>query len=158
MKRYLNILTLLCVGLASGASPALAQRVITDEHVQELIRAAASRVGAQAGTAAVAPPAAGQADARPTVQLTLDDAVKLALDRNLDIAVQRLNPSTFDYSIAGLRSLYRPTLVSLVQRNSATNPNSSTVTGASSAGAAILVGGNTFNGGFSQSFPWGGGN
>ena len=36
------------------------------------------------------------------MRLTLDDAVKLALDRNLDIAVQRLNPQINDIAVASL--------------------------------------------------------
>ena len=54
---------------------------------------------AQTGTGATADAAGApaRADARRRCQLTLDDAVKLALERNLDIAVQRLNPQTFDY-------------------------------------------------------------
>ena len=58
------------------------------------------------------------------MQLTLDDAIKLALDRNLDIAVQRLNPETFDYSIAGLQAIYKPTLISHHQlERRPTNPS-----------------------------------
>src|SRR5262245_16832922 len=76
-----------------------------EAHIQDLIRAAAERAGVQAtappGSQQAVPPADGS---RPTVSLTLDEAIKLALDRNLDIAVQRLNPQTFDYSLAGLRS------------------------------------------------------
>ena len=77
----------------ASAAPARAQKINpNDRHVQELIREAAARAGVT--TSGV--PAAGQATAgangRPQVRLTLDDAIKLALDRNLDIAVQRLNP------------------------------------------------------------------
>jgi hypothetical protein len=35
-----------------------------------------------------------------TKQLGLDEAVQLALDRNLDIKVERLTPQLFDYSLA----------------------------------------------------------
>ena len=47
--------------------------------------------------------AAGPVDGRrrPT-PITLDQAAKMALDRNLDIAVQRLNPQMFDLSLAGV--------------------------------------------------------
>ena len=78
------------------------RRPITDEHVQELIRLAAERAGVTAQTARSRHRRRRRtgADARPIVALTVDDAIKLALDRNLDIAVQRLNPQTFDYSIA----------------------------------------------------------
>ena len=46
------------------------------------------------------------------VDLTLDDATTRALERNLDIAVERLNPQTFDFSIAALDATYRPTFTS----------------------------------------------
>src|SRR5262245_59582174 len=101
----LNLLKWAVASLAlSAVAPAAASaQKITDEHVQELIQAAAVRIGVpaqtQTGTATPQPPAAAGAD-RATMSLTLDDAIKLALDRNLDIAVQRLNPQTFDYSIA----------------------------------------------------------
>src|SRR5919197_3432942 len=53
------------------------------------------------------PPPAGTA-----VNLTLDEATARALERNLDIAVERLNPQTFDFSIAALDATYRPTFTS----------------------------------------------
>ena len=46
------------------------------------------------------------------VELTLDDASQRALERNLDIAVERLNPQTFDFSLAALDANYRPTFTS----------------------------------------------
>src|ERR1700712_3558636 len=121
----------------ASASHASAQRV-TEQRVQELIRQAAA---AQAGQPALAgqPPAAGQpgqpgqagtaarpGSGQPTVAMTLDDAIKLALDRNLDIAVQRLNPQTYDFSIANLRAIYRPTVSSSINRVSQTDPSRST--------------------------------
>ena len=38
--------------------------------------------------------------------------VERALERNLDIAVERLNPQTFDFSLAALDANYRPTFTS----------------------------------------------
>lgn len=150
MKRYALLSVLLCAGVASTAS---AQRV-TDEHVQDLIRAAAERVGAQSGAPGAGVPAApGE---HLTVSLTLDDAVKLALDRNLDIAVQRLNPSTFDFSIANLQATYRPSLTSQVNHQSNTNPSTQTISGAA-AGTGIVQGTTNYNGGIQQSIRWGGG-
>src|SRR5262245_38772791 len=96
--------------LAAVVSTASAQK-ITDEHVQELIRLAAERAGAPSqGATSGAQTRDGAAT--PTLSLSLDDAIRLALDRNLDIAVQRLNPQTFDYSIGALQAVYRPTLTS----------------------------------------------
>ena len=82
--------------------------------------------------------------------------MKLALERNLDIAVQRLNPSTFDYSIA---SLQRPTS-RRSRRSSAiwrhTNPSTQTISGAA-VGTGIEQGTSNFNGGIAQNIRWGGG-
>ena len=144
---------------ALTASVAAAQTSqITDEHVQELIRMAAERAGvsSQAGAPLPQSTPGGTAEATPVLALTLDDAIKLALDRNLDIAVQRLNPETFDYSIASLQSVYKPTLTSTLSRNSQTDPSRSTTQG-SAAGIGITQGTNTYNGGLSQNFKWGGG-
>jgi outer membrane protein TolC len=153
MTRTTFTSTLLCLALAA---PVAAQRV-TDEHVQELIRAAAERAGVVRSD--TAPPNVTQsprANAQPTVQLTLEDAVKLALDRNLDIAVQRLNPSTFDFAIANLQATYRPSLTSQVSHLSNTNPSSQTISGAA-AGTGIEQGTTTYNGGIAQNIRWGGG-
>jgi outer membrane protein TolC len=160
MKRNALISTLLCAGLASVAAPAAAQRV-TDAQIQDLIRAAAVSAGvpqqATAGGSMATPAGGPGSDGRPVVQLTVDDAIKLALDRNLDIAVQRLNPATYDYSIANLRAVYRPTLTSQLSRVAATNPSTQTISGAA-VGQGIETGNNTYNGGLAQNFLWGGGN
>ena len=105
---------------------------------------------------AVVPVPSPSPDTRPRVPLTLDDAVKLALDRNLDIAVQRLNPQTFALSLASLQAVYKPTLTSQLSTQSQTNPSTSTIAGAT-AGTGITQGLNTVNGGIAQSIPWGGG-
>ena len=52
-----------------------------------------------------------------TVPLTLEEAVQRASDSNLDIAVERLNPQTFDLSLAGLYAVYHPTATSRYGRN-----------------------------------------
>jgi len=153
MKSFAT-LSIVGLTLATVVAPTSAQRV-TDEHVQELIQAAAQRVGAQSGT----PTSTAQqpADApRPTVQLSLEDAVKLALDRNLDIAVQRLNPSTYDLVYSNLAAAYRPNLTSQFGRQSLTNPSTQTISGGV-AGAGINNDTSTFNGGIAQNVKWGGG-
>jgi outer membrane protein TolC len=143
--------------LSLTATPMASAQAITEARIQELVRAAAQRAGVDAQTAAPQTPAAPAANgARPTIALTLDEAIRLALDRNLDIAVQRLNPQTFDFSLASLRSAYRPTLSSTVGLQSATNASTQTISGAA-AGFAITNDLATWNGGLSQSLPWGGG-
>src|ERR1700694_969136 len=71
----------------------------------------AGDVAAQAGgQAQPAAPASPPTSSGPRVPLTLEEAVKLALDHNLDIAVARLNPPTFDLSLASLLAVYKPTV------------------------------------------------
>jgi len=174
MKRNRTKWTALAAALVlAPASHATAQQV-TEARVQELIRQAALRAGVTdavlaGGTSQAAAQSSPQQPAgqpaptprppsdQPVVAMTLDDAIKLALDRNLDIAVQRLNPQTFDYSIANLQATYRPTLTSTINRVSQTNPSQSTTQGAG-GGVGITQDINTFNGGLNQNLHWGGGN
>ena len=58
-----------------------------------------------------------QAPPGTPVDLTLDEATTRALERNLELAVERLNPQTFDLSIARLRAAYQPIATSqFIQR------------------------------------------
>jgi outer membrane protein len=145
--------TLLSLAAAAGASA----QEITEIRIQELIRTAAQRAGVDAQTPATqTPTATGVPGVRPTVALTVDDAIKLALDRNLDIAVQRLNPRTFDFAIAGLRAGFRPTLTSTFTQQTVVNPATQTISGAA-AGTGIETHQTVWNGGVTQNLPWGGG-
>ncbi len=138
---------------AAVAAPARAQQM-SEARIRELIKQAADRV-AHGDVDAQQATAPGQA--RPKVPLTLEDAVKFALDRNLDIAVQRLNPEINDIAISSIRSVYHPSLTSTVTSQSTTTPSTSTLSGGAAGGDAIVAGLNIYNGGIAQSVPWGGG-
>jgi outer membrane protein TolC len=99
---------------------------------------------------------APSADAGPRISLTLEDAVKRALENNLDIAVQRINHQTYDVSLAQIRSVYNPTVTSLVSTQTAKQASTSTISG-SLAGEPITNDSFVFNGGVFQDVPWGGG-
>ena len=92
----------------------------------------------------------------PRVSLTLEDAVKRALENNLDIAVQRINQQTYDVAIASIRSVYSPVLTSTVSQQTFTNASTSTISGAAT-GSGITNETLVFNGAFAQDVPWGGG-
>jgi outer membrane protein len=117
---------------------------------------AAAAVSATAGAQApVRPPVGAAAPAAPgALDLTLDEAVALALEHNLDIAVERLNPQTFDLQIAGVRALYRPVLTSIVGQNNVTQLPTNQLVGTQ----AVQNDQTTFNFGGTQLLPWGGGN
>jgi len=134
------------------AAPAHAQ--ISEARIQELIKQASATV-AREMPQVPSTQAAGQA--RPKVTLTLEDAVKFALERNLDIAVQRLNPEINDIAIASIRSVYHTSLTSTVGTQATTNPTTSTLSGGQTQGAGVDTTLNTFNGGVAQAVPWGGG-
>jgi outer membrane protein len=106
--------------------------------------------------AAPAPPRAPTTSAVPVVgaiDLTLDEAVALALEHNLDIAVERLNPQTFDLQIAGVRALYRPVLSSQIGQNNVTQLPTNQLVGTQ----AVQNDQTTFNVGGTQLLKWGGG-
>ena len=92
----------------------------------------------------------------PRVSLTLEDAVKRALESNLDIAVQRIGQQVFDVNIASIRSVYNPTLSSLISNQNSKNASTSTISGGQT-GATITNQTFVFNGGLAQDVPWGGG-
>jgi len=145
----------LALALASGVAGNAGAQQITDAHIRELIKEAARQTAVGGQPANVPQPAAG--DSRPVVRLTLDDAVKFALDRNLDISVQRLNPQINDIAYASIRAIYHPSLISTLATQSQTNPANTTLAGGAQAGAPVVAGVSTYNGGVSQNVPWGGG-
>src|SRR6185436_7877941 len=138
---------------AALPTPAWAQPV-SDARLRELMGEAAKRVAS--GDLDVQQTTRAPGETTPTLRLTLDDAVKFALERNLDIAVQRLNPEINDIAVLSVKSVYNPTLTSTIGPQSATLlPSSQTQLG--SGGAAIVQDTMVYNGGVAQNIPWGGG-
>jgi len=136
----------------AAAQQAAADRVRLDDLAREAARefaAAASRVPDQTRPTTPLPPPGEM------VNLTLDEATARALERNLDIAVERLNPQTFDLNIARIRAAYRPTAVSTLGQFSRVQPPTSTLNGGAGGVTQTTT---TYNSGLSQAVPWGGGN
>jgi outer membrane protein TolC len=129
------VITCLVVGALAVASPLAAQ------------------APQQAPAAPQAPPAV-QPPSRPVLNLKIDDAVQRALERNLDIAVERLNPQTFDLSLAALEANYRPTFNSTLGYRDTNQFTTSQTAGADVLNTITFTG----NTGLSQNFKWGGGN
>ena len=127
--------------IALAASAARAQTA--DERIDSLIEQAAARLEI------VQTPESG-----PRVDLTLEDSIARALERNLDLVVQRLNPMVFDLSLAQQLAFYRPTVNANVSNSSRTNPSSTQLDG----GEAVVSDTATINGGLDQAVQWGGGN
>jgi outer membrane protein TolC len=157
MTRSGSIWTLtFTLALAATAAPMRAQQT-SEARIQELIRLAAERVSTgQAATQSTPTqtPSASPPDTRPVVRLSLDDAVKFALDRNLDIAVQRLNPQINDIAISSLRAVYHPSLTSTISQNSQTAAPLNQLIGGTTG---VVTDNFVYNGGIAQSLPFGGG-
>src|ERR1051325_5445954 len=137
-----------------------AQVRASETHIQDLIREAAKIAAtgqvsapttAQQGGQLPAAPAAG-----PRVALTLDEAVKLALERNLDIAVQRVNPEISDLAVATASAAYLPNLTSTLLTQGQTTASTNSIAGGSAA-AAVVNDATNWNGGVAQNLKWGGG-
>jgi outer membrane protein TolC len=87
------------------------------------------------------------------VELSLDEATARALERNLDIAVERLNPQLQEYNLARLRGTYRPTVTSVVGHRAVVQPPTNQLNG----GLIVQNDNSTYNAGITQALPWGGG-
>src|SRR5215470_8984680 len=124
----LRLLAYVPLVLATAAGPVFAQGTGDSARLDELAREAARKF------ASASP--ADPAQTRPTeagpppgtkVDLSLDEATARALERNLDIAVERLNPQTFDLNIARLHNAYRPVASSNIGQLSRVQPPTSTL-------------------------------
>ena len=90
--------------------------------------------------------------------LTLDDAIERALERNLDIAVERVNPQVRDLSIAEASSVFLPTVTSGFDLSRRLSPSRSQLDGAGRlAQTAIVSEAGSFALGLEQAVKWGGG-
>ena len=87
-----------------------------------------------------------------TQKLTLDEAVQSALEQNLTLQVQRIDPRVQDYAVAQARSGYLPTVSSFVNYQNADIVNNQTFQG----GTALSTTAGNGQAGFSQFLPTGG--
>jgi outer membrane protein len=92
----------------------------------------------------------------PMRRLSIDEAVTLALEQNLDLQVERLNPQIQDMSITEARSVYTPVLSSTFLGNNQNSPSSGFLSG---AGDQTSVTDRTLRDGVDivQEVPWKGG-
>ncbi|HXD18052.1 MAG TPA: hypothetical protein VN654_13640, partial [Vicinamibacterales bacterium] len=135
------------------AAPARGQQ-ISEARIKELIKQAADRSIITETT--TQPQTVAIGGRRPVVAMTLDEAVKFALERNLDISVQRLNPEINDIAVASITSVYHPALTSVVSQSS-TNGVPQNILQLSSGQQGTNTDQLLYNGGVAQSIKWGGG-
>ena len=152
-KFFRTVATLTTVG-ALGSSVAFAQTSAEDSRrFEEIARTAAQQFATARLDADQTKPTAPPTPPGTVVELTLDGATERALERNLDIAVERLNPQTFDFSLAALDANYRPTLTSNFSMRSQTSFARSQTAG----GDVLVTDTLTNNYGLTQNMRWFGG-
>jgi outer membrane protein TolC len=87
--------------------------------------------------------------------LSMEDAVKMALENNLGVQAERMNPEIQSWALARATGAYAPSLISTFSRNSSAQPPIDFF----SSGATQTTNGSTFTqGGLQQALKWGGGN
>jgi outer membrane protein len=92
-----------------------------------------------------------QAQPQPpgVVRLTVEDAVKMALDHNVDLNADRVDPQISDTQVASASALFRPTFNTGVNRNNQVQPPSSFLIPTPTQSDAV-----TSSAGLSQRLPW----
>jgi outer membrane protein TolC len=87
------------------------------------------------------------------LRVTRDDAVKLALENNPDLAVSRFDPAISEAQVAAARGAFMPTLDTAVQRNSEQQPPINLFAGDAGIQTSLWSSSVAIN----QLLPWGGG-
>ncbi len=152
-KAYRTIAILTSIG-AFTSTLSFAQTAEDKKRFDEIARTAAQQFAeARAAEPDQTRPTTPPPPPGTVVELTLDDATQRALERNLDIAVERLNPQTYDFAKAALEATYAPTLSSNFSMRSSTNFARSQTAG----GDVLTTDTLTNNYGMSQNLKWGGG-
>lgn len=139
--------------IMATAFPAHAQQKAQEpskEHVQALIAQAMQQSGQAPGAAPAASPAAQNG---PTVNLTEEEAVARAKDKNLTLISERITPQTWDYSIAATRAAYAFNLTSSIGFVNNTQLNTNVIQG----GSQIKSENESWSGGIAKRMWRGGG-
>ncbi|HEX6973040.1 MAG TPA: TolC family protein, partial [Vicinamibacterales bacterium] len=88
------------------------------------------------------------------VQVSVDEAVRLALQNNLGIQAARLSPQAQAFAVAQTRANYAPTLFANTNKNSSSTPADTSLSGSN----LLTNAGFRSNAGVAQALKWGGGN
>jgi outer membrane protein len=135
----------------SSSSPDAARQDAVVQDALAAYTAALRSVDEAAGGAGQSP--TGRQAPGGTRDLTLEEAVALALEQNLDIQVSRLEPQSVDLQTAGFRNTYLPVFSTTFGQRDQVQPPTSQLNG----GVAVNNDTSTYNFGLSQSMQWGGG-
>ncbi|MDP2391422.1 MAG: hypothetical protein Q8N52_13940, partial [Acidobacteriota bacterium] len=153
MKSFTCVLlaAAVCVAVPHATAQTLSEAARQDAVVQQAVRTY------QQGLNDLSPAASGitqpGSPSGALRDLRLEDAVAIALEKNLDIQVARLEPESVDFLIAGFRNTYRPVANSTVGLRDQYQLPTSSLNG----GTKVNNGTRTYNFGLAQNVnKWGG--
>jgi outer membrane protein len=105
-------------------------------------------------TASAASAVASEQSQSPVRRLSIDEAVAMALEQNINLQVDRIDPQVSDVAVSVARSGWTPTFFSNVTSRSQSNPTTDIFGGA----ASITNDNLTSQAGVQHALPWGGAN
>src|SRR5262245_43564666 len=144
LMSFRNLFSTRCARIATSAAAVISM------SVSAFGQSGQSPLGAAIRTATLQVAQPADQPTGPVRRLTMDEAVKLALEQNLGIKIQRMDPQIQDLSVATARSAWAPNLTTQFNRNSATTQSTNAFSATNNAG--------TFSNGvgMNQVLPWGG--
>ena len=85
------------------------------------------------------------------MDLTLEQAMQRALDKNIDLQVARVNPLIQDYNLVTARAAFKPTLSASFNQN---RSSSVTTSALDNVGTTLTNSSQAYNGALNQLLPW----
>jgi HAE1 family hydrophobic/amphiphilic exporter-1 len=128
---------------------ALAPAAVSGAAMRNTTLIALLALGLATTAYAQAPSTTPSAAAPATLRLSVDDAVRLALEHNVDLAADRIDPQISDTRVAAAAGVYRPTIISSLNSNNQLQPPSSFLIPTATRTDVV-----TTNAGLAQRLPW----
>jgi outer membrane protein len=97
---------------------------------------------------------AGPGTGQNVIRISAEEAVRMALENNLGVRAEKLNPQIQTYGVAQARAAFAPNIVSTTRKSNNTNPTGDFFTGATSTLTSDTF---SANAGIEQLLPWAGG-
>ena len=159
MTRTWRILTVVFLFVTFNGLAVAAQQVPTAVAPQTQAQTGPATPVAPQTPQAVDPYVVGQArppvtEGSELIELTLEQAVVIALENNLDLKVARMNPVLQEYNLKSLRASFRPRVTGSYSYSNSASPSNNVLEGVNT----LIQVSQGFNGGISQTLPWFGSN
>lgn len=156
MKRTLCFVAItfaLSIGAASAQQAPSAEAARQDAVIKQAMQTYQDGLEGirEAASASIVQPGTSSGALR---ELRLEEAVNLALEKNLDIQVAKLEPQSVDFLVAGFRNQFQPVLASTVGQRDLFQLPTRTINGGDRVSQATT----TYNASIAQEIPLFGGN